>query len=71
MVWLIASFLGTALLFALLGAPVLAALQVILYAGGILVLFLFVVMTIRPEPRQAPAGTRLRRLLPFLFFSNT
>ncbi|MBI5015547.1 MAG: NADH-quinone oxidoreductase subunit J [Deltaproteobacteria bacterium] len=67
-VWLIASFLGTALVFALLGAPVLAALQVILYAGGILVLFLFVVMTIRPEPREARTGGRLRRLLPLLFF---
>lgn len=55
-VWLIASFLGTAGLFALLGAPVLAALQVVLYAGGIMVLFLFVVMAVRPEPRIAVIG---------------
>jgi NADH-quinone oxidoreductase subunit J len=60
-VWLIVSFLGTALLFALLGAPVLAALQVILYAGGILVLFLFVVLAIRHEPPGAVPGRRLRR----------
>ncbi|NTU60697.1 MAG: NADH-ubiquinone/plastoquinone oxidoreductase subunit 6, partial [Deltaproteobacteria bacterium] len=41
-VWLVLSVLATALLFALLGAPLLAALEVIVYAGGILVLFLFV-----------------------------
>jgi NADH-quinone oxidoreductase subunit J len=64
-VWLIASFLGTALVFALLGATVLAALQVILYAGGILVLFLFVVLAIRPEPRVSAAGLR-RRAIPAL-----
>lgn len=43
-VWLMASLVGTAGLFAVLGAPVLAALQVVLYAGGILVLLLFVVL---------------------------
>lgn len=43
-VWLMVSFLGTAGLFGLLGAPVLAGLQIVLYAGGILVLFLFVVL---------------------------
>lgn len=43
------SFFGTALLFYLLGAPLLAALEVIIYAGAIMVLFLFVVMMIRVE----------------------
>ena len=33
-----------AVLFVLLGAPFLAALQVLLYTGAILVLFLFVIM---------------------------
>lgn len=46
-VYLIISFLGTALLFYLLGAPMLAALEVIIYAGGIMVLFLFIIMTLR------------------------
>jgi NADH-quinone oxidoreductase subunit J len=43
-IYLVISFLGSAMLFYLLGAPLLAALQVIIYAGAIMVLFLFVIM---------------------------
>ena len=46
-VYLILSFLGSALLFYLLGAPFLAALEIIIYAGAIMVLFLFVIMLLR------------------------
>jgi len=49
-VYLIVSFFGTAMLFYLFGAPLLAALEIIVYAGAIMVLFLFVVMMIRIEP---------------------
>lgn len=45
--YLIASFFGTALVFHLLGAPLLAVLEVIVYAGAIMILFLFIVMTQR------------------------
>ena len=48
-VYLVASFFGSALLFYLLGAPFLAALEVIIYAGAIMVLFLFIVMMLRIE----------------------
>jgi NADH-quinone oxidoreductase subunit J len=48
-VYLILSFLGTAMLFYLFGAPFLAALEVIIYAGAIMVLFLFVLMVLKPE----------------------
>jgi NADH-quinone oxidoreductase subunit J len=48
-VYLIVSFFGTAMLFYLFGAPFLAALEVIIYAGAIMVLFLFVVMMLRME----------------------
>ncbi|MCU0589197.1 MAG: NADH-quinone oxidoreductase subunit J [Syntrophobacteraceae bacterium] len=51
-VYLILSFLGTALLFYLLGAPLLAALEVIIYAGAIMVLFLFVVIMIKVESQK-------------------
>lgn len=51
-VYLIFSFFGTAMLFYLLGAPLLAALEVIIYAGAIMVLFLFIVMMIKLESRQ-------------------
>lgn len=49
-VYLVISFLGTACLFYLLGAPLLAALEVIIYAGAIMVLFLFIIMTMRTQP---------------------
>jgi NADH-quinone oxidoreductase subunit J len=48
-VYLVVSFFGSALLFYLLGAPFLAALEVIIYAGAIMVLFLFIVMMLRIE----------------------
>jgi NADH-quinone oxidoreductase subunit J len=51
-IYLIFSFFGTALLFYLLGAPFLAALEVIIYAGAIMVLFLFIVMMIKVESQE-------------------
>ena len=46
-VYLVVSFFGTAMLFYLFGAPLLAALEVIIYAGAIMVLFLFIIMMLR------------------------
>jgi NADH-quinone oxidoreductase subunit J len=48
-VYLIISYFGTAMLLYLFGAPFLAALEVIIYAGAIMVLFLFVIMMIKVE----------------------
>jgi len=45
--WLIFGFLGAAALFASLQAPFLAVLQVLVYAGAIMVLFLFVIMMLQ------------------------
>lgn len=44
--WLIVCFLGMAGLFALLAAPLIAALQVLISAGAIMVLMLFVIMLV-------------------------
>ena len=41
---LVVTFVAIAVLFVLLGAPFLAAIQVLVYTGAILVLFLFVIM---------------------------
>ena len=49
-VYLIFSFFGSAMLFYLFGAPFLAVLEVIIYAGAIMVLFLFIVMMLKVEP---------------------
>lgn len=48
-VYLVFSFFGTAMLFYLLGAPLLAVLELIIYAGAIMVLFLFIIMMLREE----------------------
>jgi len=48
--YLIAAFSATAALFFLLGAPLVAAFVVILYAGAIMVLVLFVIMLFRQSP---------------------
>lgn len=45
--YLVLSFVGSAMLFYLLGAPLLALLEVIIYAGAVMVLFLFIVMMIK------------------------
>jgi len=52
-VYLIISFVGTGLIFYLLGAPFLALLEIIVYAGAIMVLFLFIVMMLSLAPRKA------------------
>ena len=44
LIYLMISLLGVAVIFYLLGAPFAAALEVVIYAGAIMVLFLFVVM---------------------------
>lgn len=51
-VYLVLSFFGSAMLFYLLGAPFLAALEIIIYAGAIMVLFLFIIMMIHLEKRS-------------------
>jgi len=44
LLYLIVSLLGVAVVFYVMGAPFVAALEVIVYAGAIMVLFIFVVM---------------------------
>ena len=46
-VWLVFSFICAAGIFALLSAPFLAVMQVLVYAGAIMVLFLFVIMMLQ------------------------
>jgi len=44
LLYLIVSLLAVAMIFFVLGAPFVAALEVIIYAGAIMVLFIFVIM---------------------------
>ncbi len=55
---LVVTLISTAVLYVLLGSPFLAALQVLLYTGAILVLFLFVIMLLNVgRERQTKTGT--------------
>jgi len=54
---LVVTLVATAVLFVLLGSPFLAALQILLYTGAILVLFLFVIMLLNIG-RERPSGAR-------------
>jgi len=65
-VYLTLSFIATALLFYLLGAPFLAALEVVIYAGAIMVLFLFIVMMLEIKPDERTLGPWLRQWVPAL-----
>ena len=58
-VYLVTSFFSLAVIFYLLGAPLVAVFEVIIYAGAIMVLFLFVIMMLdlgHPEKAESPAG---------------
>jgi NADH-quinone oxidoreductase subunit J len=55
MLWVLALFLHVAGIFLLVGAEFLAAVQVIVYAGAILIFYLFVVMLLDlPEEEAKP-----------------
>lgn len=52
LLYLIISLLAVAIVFFTIGAPFMAALEVIIYAGAIMVLFIFVVMLLNIGKRQ-------------------
>jgi NADH-quinone oxidoreductase subunit J len=63
LLYLIVALIALAVIFYLLGAPFAAALEIIIYAGAIMVLFIFVVMllnqgplTVEQERRWLPPG---------------
>ena len=53
LLYLIVSLLAVAVVFYAMGAPLVAALEVIIYAGAIMVLFVFVVMMLNLGKRAA------------------
>jgi NADH-quinone oxidoreductase subunit J len=60
---LIGVFISLACLYVLLAAPFIAAVQVIVYAGAIMVLVVFVIMLLNVEEEQR-GPTRLKILIP-------
>lgn len=59
LLYLIVSLLSVAVIFFLLGAHLVAALEVIIYAGAIMVLFIFVVMMLNLGKESELAESRL------------
>jgi NADH-quinone oxidoreductase subunit J len=60
--YLVLTFSSLGGLFGLLGAPFMAVVQVIIYAGAIMVLFIFLIMMVRPDagiPPEKRKGTAL------------
>jgi NADH-quinone oxidoreductase subunit J len=53
---LIVTLVSLAAVFGLLGSPFIAALQIVVYAGAIMVLFLFVLMLLKAELRAEGEG---------------
>ncbi len=53
LLYLIVSLLAVSLIFFILGAPFAAALEAIIYAGAIMVLFIFVIMILNLGPQAA------------------
>jgi NADH-quinone oxidoreductase subunit J len=59
LLYLIVSLLAVSLIFFALGAPFVAALEVIIYAGAIMVLFIFVIMMLNLGGADAKQEARL------------
>ena len=59
LLYAIVSFLALAVIFFMLGAPFIAALEIIIYAGAIMVLFIFVIMMLNLGPHAIDEEKRL------------
>lgn len=60
LLYLIVSLLAVAVVFFALGAPFVGALEIIIYAGAIMVLFIFVVMMLNLGARETALERRLQ-----------
>ncbi len=69
--YLVISFMGTAVIFYILGAPLLAALEVIIYAGGIMVLFLFVIMMVKDQQSPMNNPSRMKKWFPAMILAGS
>lgn len=70
-IYLVAGFFALAMMFYLLGAPLVAAFEVIVYAGAIMVLFLFIIMMLGLAPQETPEGPGWQRWGPLVLLSSS
>lgn len=62
-------FVALAAMYILLNAPFLAVAQIMIYAGAVLILFLFVIMVLNPRVDVLGARTRAQTLTAIVFAS--
>lgn len=68
-IYLVHAFFDLALIFYLFGAPLVAAWEMIIYAGAVMVLFLFIIMMLELSPGGKPLTVDRRRWIPVLLLS--
>jgi NADH-quinone oxidoreductase subunit J len=68
-IYLVHAFFDLALIFYLLGAPLVAAWEMIIYAGAIMVLFLFIIMMLELAPGGKPLAIDRQRWIPVVLLS--
>ena len=69
-IFLVHALFALALIFYILGAPLVAAWEVIIYAGAIMVLFMFIIMMLELAPSENPQGAGWGRWVPILLLST-
>jgi len=65
---LLLNFFSLAVIYMLLQSPLLSLVQVIVYAGGIVVFFLFVIMLLNLREPQNDRDFRIKGIFPLVFF---
>ena len=68
-IYLVFGLFALALIFYLLGAPLVAAWEIIIYAGAIMVLFMFIIMMLGLAPLETPEGPGWARWVPVVLLS--
>ena len=68
-IFLVHAFFALAKIFYILGAPLVAAWEVIIYAGAIMVLFMFIIMMLELAPSEETPGIEWSVLIPVVLLS--
>lgn len=68
--YMVIVFLATAVIYILYQAPLIAMLQITVYAGGIMVLFIFVIMLMGTEKMSHVENLRRQRPLAFILAAS-
>ena len=70
-IYLVHALFALAMIFFLLGAPLVAAWEIIIYAGAIMVLFMFIIMMLELAPSEETPGMDWAVFIPVLLLSIT